>query len=89
MLIFSAEPVDAVDLVEVPAREEVELVDEEGAAHPVAFIQSVSLFEEEDQRARGLIRFPHVFGDSKVVDKGPKDRAMRTKTTCLSRSRSR
>jgi hypothetical protein len=69
ILIFAAEPVDAIDLVEVPVHEEVELVDEGMAGHPVAFIQSVSLFEEEDHRARGLVRFPHIFGASKVVDK--------------------
>ncbi len=69
ILIFAAEPVDAIDLVEVPVHEEVELVDEGMAGHPVAFIQSVSLFEEEDHRAHGLVRFPHIFGASKVVDK--------------------
>jgi hypothetical protein len=63
-MLLMGSPVDAVDLDEVPAREEVELVDADPVGHPVAFIQSVSLFEAEDHRARGLVRFPHIFGQS-------------------------
>lgn len=37
-------------------------------AKPVAFIQSVSLFEEEEHRHRGLNLFPHVFGGEKVAE---------------------
>ncbi|MBY0586712.1 DUF481 domain-containing protein [bacterium] len=37
---------------------------------PVAFIQSVSLFEEDDHRQKGLIHFPHIFGGSKEEPAG-------------------